>query len=86
MLRRSSTAGRLFAVLLAIQIGLLAVAPSALAEDGNIWSRWAERATDREIKAEVPFVILVTLPAMLVITPIWAVQKAIEAIGDEDEE
>jgi hypothetical protein len=66
-------------------LALLAAAPqAALAEDQGIWSQWAEEVTDRETKAEIPFAVLFTLPAMIVITPFWWVQKAMAKMKGDD--
>jgi hypothetical protein len=67
---------------------LLATPPSALAreKDKNLWTRWWEGATNREHKAEIPFIFLVSLPAMLVITPIWLVQRAYARLSSEDDD
>jgi hypothetical protein len=60
--------------LAALLAGLLlaaAVPTPALAEDENPWSVWATQLGDRGTKAEIPIVAIITLPAMLVITPFW---------------
>lgn len=62
----------------------LALATPAAAADANIWGRWANAVVDREYKAEVPFAILVSLPGMLVITPFWLAQEAIDAASSDD--
>jgi hypothetical protein len=50
---------------------LVVVAPqTSVAKVDNLWSVWASEVTDRS-KAEIPFVILTSLPAMLVSTPFW---------------
>ena len=67
-------------------LALLAAAPqAALAEDQGIWSQWAEEVTDRETKAEIPFAVLFTLPAMIVITPFWCAQKALTKMKSDDD-
>ena len=43
---------------------------TAMAKVDNLWSVWAKEVTDRS-KVEVPFVILASLPAMLISTPFW---------------
>jgi hypothetical protein len=48
----------------------IATPPSALAVD-NIWKQWATEVTERG-KIETPFAIIITLPAMLATTPLWA--------------
>jgi hypothetical protein len=69
----------------AVIAGIALVPPAALAEAEGIWSRWASGVTKREIKAEIPFVVLFSLPPMIVITPFWLVQVAVEKMGGEDD-
>jgi len=49
---------------------ILAAPQSAMAKVDNLWSIWASEVTDRS-KVEIPFVILTSLPAMIVSTPFW---------------
>jgi len=65
----------------------LAAPPGALAqeEDKNLWAEWWKGVTDRGTKAEIPFAFLVTIPAMLVITPVWLVQRAYARLNSDDD-
>jgi hypothetical protein len=68
-------------------LALLAAAPqAALAEMEGIWGRWADEVIHRPTKAEIPFAILFSLPAMIVITPFWWVQAAMDKMRGEDED
>ena len=64
----------------------LAAPPSAWAreEDENLWAQWWNAVTDRSIKAEIPFVVLVTIPAMIVVTPVWLAQSALSRLTSKD--
>ena len=76
--------------------GLVLVAsapPLAVADDGQEegsfwregpWGQWARRLGDREAKGEVPFAAVITLPAMILITPIWVGGEAIERPRGEE--
>ena len=79
---------RLLASLLAA-LCLAPVAPGAARADDDaevgLWTRWWEGATNRELAAEIPFAVLVTLPAMLVVTPIWLVARGIASLSGEEE-
>jgi hypothetical protein len=80
---RPTRTTRLAAALVAA-LALSAATPltAASAEVENIWSRWTNEVLDREAKWEIPFAILASVPAMLLITPIWAGQLALEKWGD----
>jgi hypothetical protein len=66
-------------------LALLAALPqAALAEQEGIWSQWADEVTDRATKAEIPFAVLFTIPAMIVITPFWWAQKALDKMRGDD--
>ena len=81
-------ARRLLAALLA-GICLPLAAPtgaSAREEEKNLWAQWWKGVTDRGIKAEIPFAFLVTLPAMLVVTPVWLVERAYTRLSSEDDD
>jgi hypothetical protein len=69
--RRAAPPTRLLAALLAALLVAAALPSQALAEGDNPWKVWASELGDRGTKAEIPVVVLVTLPAMLVITPFW---------------
>ena len=79
------------AVAIAVAACALVVATpqTALAEVDNLWGVWAQEVTNRSM-VEVPFVILVSLPVMLVSTPfwfgVWSVDKIKHAGEDGDEE
>ena len=87
--RRAGISRRLGAATLAALCLTLATPPSALADDPpqGLWARWWDGATHREFAAEIPFAVLVTLPAMLVVTPIWLAAHGYERLtGDEGDE
>jgi hypothetical protein len=68
-------------------ICILVAAPpgaSAREKDENLWVRWWEGVTIREDKLEIPFIVLASIPAMLLITPIWLVQLGLEGLSSED--
>lgn len=77
------------AVGIAVAVCALVVAnpQAALAKVDNLWSIWASEVTDRS-KVEIPFVILTSLPAMILSTPfwfgVWSVDK-IKHSGDDEE-
>lgn len=75
---RSLTAG------LALLVALVAAPPAALAETPNIWKLWVEDLGDRETKIEIPFLVIVSIAPMILITPIWAVQLGIAAAKGDD--
>ena len=83
MSMRKSRIARIVATLIAA-LALLATAPqTALAEDEGLWNRWVEEVTDRQA-IEVPFVILFSIPAMIVTTPFWFAGWAVDKLeGDE---
>ena len=84
MLPKRTGAARAIAALIAA-LALFAAAPqAALAEKEGIWGQWAEEVTDRATKAEIPFAVLFTLPAMIVITPFWWAQAALDKIRGKD--
>jgi len=66
---------------------VVATPQTALAKVDNLWSVWASEVTDRS-KVEIPFVILTSLPAMIISTPfwfgVWSVDK-IKHSGDDEE-
>jgi hypothetical protein len=77
---------RTAAIAAAVCALVVATPQTALAEVDNLWGIWAKEVTDRS-KAEIPFVILTSLPAMIVSTPfwfgVWSVDK-IKHAGDDD--
>jgi hypothetical protein len=85
MLAKKLALRRGTASLVAVLVLLASAAPTALAEDKGIWSQWAARVTDRESKAEVPLAIVFTLPAMVLITPIWLGKLAIQSLSGDDD-
>jgi hypothetical protein len=58
---------------------LLVVAPSAAHAEDDFWGLWGRNVIERPVW-EVPFAIIISLPAMIVTTPFWAGGKAIGAI------
>jgi len=81
-------ARRGLAALLAGSLLLLAAPPGASAreEPKNLWTEWWKGVTDRGIKAEIPFAFVITLPAMIVVTPVWLVERAYARLTSEDED
>jgi len=49
---------------------VVAIPRPALARVDNLWGVWASEVTNRS-KIELPFVILASLPAMIISTPFW---------------
>ena len=76
---------RLLPALVAALMLLSASAPAAVAKEiENPWARWRNEVLDRPTKAEIPLAVLTSIPAMIVITPIWLGQLAYERwTGDE---
>ena len=73
-----------FAATLVAALALTAATPQpAVAEVENIWSRWTSEVLDRDSKWEIPFAILTSVPAMILVTPIWAAQLALEKWGGD---
>ena len=81
-----SRLARSLAVAIAVCVTTAATPTTASAEVENVWSIWAERVLDREHKVEIPLAILASIPAMLMITPIWAGQVALDAWTSDDED
>jgi hypothetical protein len=85
-----SVASRIIATVLAALVATVAIAPNAWAgEVDNPWSRWVEGLGEREQPYMTPLVVIVSLPAMLVITPFWLGQLAIASVkgnGDEGDD
>ncbi len=75
---------RAIATLIATLALITAVPQAALAEDEAVWSQWIAQVTDRGTVAEIPFAILFTIPAMIVVTPIWLVQVAMDKMRGDD--
>ena len=68
-----------FAATLVAALALTAATPQpAVAEVENIWGRWTSEVLDRDSKWEIPFAILSSVPAMILITPIWAGQLVLD--------
>ena len=84
MLPKRTDVVRAIAATIAALTLFAAVPQAALAEKEGIWGQWADEVTDRQTKAEIPFAILFTLPAMIVITPFWWVQAAMEKMSGDD--
>lgn len=57
--------------------------PAASAEVENIWSRWTNEVLDRDSKWEIPLALIASVPAMILITPVWAGQLAVQALTDD---
>lgn len=79
MARPRST--RLRAALFAALLLFAAPLPAA-ADVEDVWGRWTTEVLDRESKWEVPLAVVVSIPAMLVISPFWAGQLLLEAFDD----
>jgi hypothetical protein len=88
MLRRRTGLTRAIATLIAALALVAALPRAALADDdGGIWGEWFREVANRGTKAEIPFAILFSFPAMVVVTPIWLAQVAMDKLrGDEEEE
>jgi hypothetical protein len=82
MLMKRTAATRAIATLIATLALVAAVPKAALAESENLWKIWATEVTDRSVY-EMPFAILFSLPAMIVTTPFWLGNVALEKLkGD----
>jgi len=68
-------------------LALLGATPgAAFAETPPLWSVWVDQVAKRESKPEIPFAILFSLPPMLVVTPFWLGNLAVDkAKGGDDE-
>jgi hypothetical protein len=84
---RRHRARRFVAALLAGACLPLAAPPAAWAreDEKNLWGEWWNAVTDRSIKVEIPFVFLVTLPAMILITPVWLTQRVYAGLTSKDD-
>lgn len=80
---------RIAAIAAAVFMLVVATPQAAVAAVDNIWAVWVREVTNRS-KVEVPFVILTSLPAMLISTPfwfgLWSVDKIKSAGDSEDDE
>jgi len=76
--------GRVMTATIALVALLAAVPPAALAEGDGIWSQWASEVTNRNSKVEAAFAVVFSLPAMIVITPFWWVELAMEKLSGDD--
>jgi hypothetical protein len=47
------------------------------------YGRWLRA---RSIKAEIPFAFVVTLPAMIVVTPVWLVERAYARLTSKEKD
>jgi hypothetical protein len=82
MLMKRTAATRAIATLITTLALVAAVPKAALAESENLWKIWATEVTDRSVY-EMPFAILFSLPAMIVTTPFWLGNVALEKLkGD----
>ncbi|MBW2268144.1 MAG: hypothetical protein JRH16_06175 [Deltaproteobacteria bacterium] len=72
------------AATLVAALALSAATPqtAACAEVENVWARWTAEVLERDAKWEIPIALIASLPAMLVITPFWAGQLALQAWDD----
>jgi hypothetical protein len=59
---------------------------SAREANENLWAQWWKGVTDRGQEAEIPFAFVITLPAMIVVTPIWLVERAYARLSSDDED
>ena len=62
------------------------VAPTPAHAVQNIWKKWYNSFQYREYKWEIPFAIITTIPAMVVVTPFWLGTAALEALESDDED
>ena len=82
--KRTDVTGAIAALIATLTL-ITAVPQAALAQGQGVWNQWVEQVADRETVAEIPFAVLFTIPAMIVITPIWLTQLAMKKIrGDDD--
>lgn len=82
MRKRRST--RVLGTLAALLILAVSVPPAAFARElENPWKRWTAEVLDRPTKAEIPLALLASIPAMMLITPIWAGQWALRRWSGE---
>jgi hypothetical protein len=86
MLRRRTGLTRAIATLVAALALVAALPQAALADGGGIWGQWFREVADRGTKAEIPVAILFSFPAMVVVTPIWLAQVAMDKLRGEDDE
>jgi hypothetical protein len=71
-----------FAASLVAALALTAATPQpAFAEVEDIWGRWTSEVLDRDSKWEIPIALIASVPGMILITPIWAGQLALDKWG-----
>jgi hypothetical protein len=80
--RRTSQAKR--AVALACTCFMLLASMPAAAQADEFWGLWASEVKLR-VWWEMPFVIVFSLPAMIVTTPFWAGTKAYVSLTSDDD-
>jgi hypothetical protein len=85
MLPKRTGIARAIAASIAAVVLLAASPQTALAAEQGLWSQWAHDVIHRPTKAEIPFAILFTLPAMIVITPFMWAQAALAKMKGEKE-
>jgi hypothetical protein len=80
--RRAQRSFRLTAALAVCALLSWATPPAASADE--FWGLWASEVAQRAWW-EMPFVIVFSLPPMVVTTPFWATTKAVSAMGGPTE-
>jgi hypothetical protein len=83
MSAKRTAIARAIATLITVFVLVTAVPQTALAEEQGIWSQWVEQVADRS-KPEIPIAILVSLPAMILTTPFWLAQLALDKMRGDD--
>jgi hypothetical protein len=84
MLAKRTAIARAIATLITVFVLVAAVPQTALAdEESGIWSQWVAEVADRS-KPEIPIAILFSLPAMIVSTPFWLGQLALDKMRGDD--
>jgi hypothetical protein len=83
MFAKRTAIARAIATLITVFVLVAAVPQTALAEEQGIWSQWVAEVADRS-KPEIPIAILFSLPAMIVSTPFWLGQLALDKMRGDD--
>jgi hypothetical protein len=83
MLMKRTATTRVIATLITTLALLAAVPQAAHAETENLWKYWASDFENRS-PWEMPFAILFSLPAMIVTTPFWLGNAALDKLKGDD--
>jgi hypothetical protein len=84
MPRKRSATARCLAATAAILVLFAALPPAALAAQPNPWKVWWTDLGDRETKIEIPILAIVSIGPMILVTPIWLGQLALDAMGSDE--